>query len=314
MQDDDELVVKREKRKGKGKAVDKRKAVEDNQSDEVKDEDVDDESDDNNSAKIDVTNFKNQPLSRTEMPKVKGLASDWDSLDKKIQQSWAGVRQVSVAMAESTEDEQGHKALEELDLTMRELIDISSEMNAHEQSLDEIYQKIAQGEQISDAVDRYQGMVQGKAREYTQKTSRQKYAKNEQYARFKENIYEVLHPDQAMPPITELIPREDGDDSEDEDDLEVGGATQVYKCPLTLTALVDPLTSTACGHSFSADAIRAYFKGSRAKKCPASGCHQAFQLTDCKPDKELARKVKIWVRRKQRHEEDIHDDAEEVIE
>ena len=35
---------------------------------------------------------------------------------------------------------------------------------------------------------------------------------------------------------------EDGDESDDED-IEVGGVTQDYKCPLTLTTLVDPLTS-----------------------------------------------------------------------
>lgn len=37
---------------------------------------------------------------------------------------------------------------------------------------------------------------------------------------------------------------EPGDMSDDEDsDVEVGGVTQDYKCPLTLTPLQDPLTS-----------------------------------------------------------------------
>jgi len=36
---------------------------------------------------------------------------------------------------------------------------------------------------------------------------------------------------------------EDGDDSDDDDDLEVGGITQDYNCPLTLTTLVDPMKS-----------------------------------------------------------------------
>lgn len=38
---------------------------------------------------------------------------------------------------------------------------------------------------------------------------------------------------------------EDGDASDDEDDLEVGGITQDYKCPLTLIPFVNPLTSSA---------------------------------------------------------------------
>lgn len=36
---------------------------------------------------------------------------------------------------------------------------------------------------------------------------------------------------------------EDGDDSDDDDDVLVGGQTQDFKCPLTLTTLVDPLTT-----------------------------------------------------------------------
>ena len=36
---------------------------------------------------------------------------------------------------------------------------------------------------------------------------------------------------------------EDGDDSDDEDELEMGGVTQSYTCPITLTPLVDPMTS-----------------------------------------------------------------------
>jgi SUMO ligase MMS21 Smc5/6 complex component len=36
---------------------------------------------------------------------------------------------------------------------------------------------------------------------------------------------------------------EPGDDSDDDDEIEVGGVTQDYKCPITLTPLQDPLTS-----------------------------------------------------------------------
>lgn len=153
-----------------------------------------------------------------------------------------------------------------------------------------------------------------------------------------------------MPPITDFIPKglcnfpsfrersvlmgvpEDGDDSDDDDEVEMGGVTQDYKCPLTLTPLVDPVTSLAllhscfvcpltvhslrnvCGHSFSEAAIRESFRSARGGsiKCPASGCTRSFTLANCKPDKELAKKVKAWERRARRQEED--DDAEEVIE
>lgn len=131
--------------------------------------------------------------------------------------------------------------------------------------------------------------------------------------------------------IRHLHHAEDGDASDDEDDLEVGGVTQDFKCPLTLVPFVDPVTSlvnfilhclylltllgrTVCQHSFSGDAIRAYFEGSRgAKNCPASGCTKSFRLSECQPDRELANKVKIWARRNKQREEELSD-VEEVIE
>lgn len=61
-----------------------------------------------------------------------------------------------------------------------------------------------------------------------------------------------------MPLITEIISRgepfssfsanidisaEDGDESDDDDDIQVGGVTQDYKCPISLTMFVNPMTS-----------------------------------------------------------------------
>ena len=40
---------------------------------------------------------------------------------------------------------------------------------------------------------------------------------------------------------------EGGDASDDEEDLEVGGVTQDYKCPISLTTLVNPMTSYVTG-------------------------------------------------------------------
>ena len=122
---------------------------------------------------------------------------------------------------------------------------------------------------------------------------------------------------------------EDGDESDDDDeDVQVGGVTQDYKCPLTLTILVDPLTSyvrsvTAftqhltsllhrklCGHSYSAASIREYLniRGGR-KQCPAAGCHKMISMGDLMQDKELAKKAKDAARRERMREEDSDEDV-----
>ena len=152
-----------------------------------------------------------------------------------------------------------------------------------------------------------------------------------------------------MPPITDFIPRgdpssslatrwlllirmpaEDGDESDDEDDVQVGGVTQDYKCPITLTTLVNPMTSYAfpvlelsqllrrywfsrqlCRHSFSGEAIREFLKNG-PKRCPASGCNKQIALRDLKDDKQLARKIRDVARREQMRERD-ESDIEEII-
>jgi hypothetical protein len=79
-----------------------------------------------------------------------------------------------------------------------------------------------------------------------------------------------------------------------------------------LTWKLDELYRAVCGHSFSAAAITATFRGSNAlRKCPAAGCAKQFSLAHCKPDKDLAAKVKAHKRRMERNRED--NDAEEVI-
>jgi len=186
-------------------------------------------------------------------------------------------------------------------------------MRAHADSIDDVYQKLGQGESIVDSIERYDKGVETRMEGYVAKTTRQKYAKSEVYTKFKHGIYEAQHPGAAIPPISEFISREDGDDSDDEDELEMGGVTQSYTCPITLTPLVAPMTSQICGHSFSEEAIRQSFRGSTsvAKKCPTSGCNKSFKLTDLKPDPALAKKVKNWNRRNQRAAEDV--DAEEIV-
>jgi len=93
---------------------------------------------------------------------------------------------------------------------MKQLIDIDQEMAHHEGTIDEIYQKLVQGEPIvrvfyifdlrvlltfclqTDAVKRYNIGVETKEMEYKKKTTRQKYAKSAPYVAFHQGIYVCL--------------------------------------------------------------------------------------------------------------------------
>ncbi|KAF8271993.1 hypothetical protein EI94DRAFT_1567349 [Lactarius quietus] len=267
-------------------------------------------------AVFDEDAFGNKPLSRQDGQRLHGMASDWNMIRTNLKESaFSLLTEVSTAVAEYADEDTAEKELDRLDGFMRELIDIDTEIRSHEQTLKDLHQQVVTGEEISDVLERYQVQVREKLEAHNKKTSRQKYAKSEAYAAFKQSIYEVQHPNEAMPPVVEFLPREEGDHSDDdEDDIQVGGVLQDFNCPITLTPLVDPQTSSVCQHSFSAQAIRQVLGPNRftKKKCPASGCNQMISLNDLKSNKELERKVKANQRRAQRREED--QDAEEIVE
>lgn len=54
-------------------------------------------------------------------------------------------------------------------------------------------------------------------------------------------MWEVNHEDEPAPAISHWLPREEGDE-EDDDDIEVGGTTQRFTCPITMVAYVDAVT------------------------------------------------------------------------
>ncbi|KAI0670785.1 hypothetical protein C8Q78DRAFT_1031904 [Trametes maxima] len=263
---------------------------------------------------IPVPELKDYPLDKNQMTRLHGVSSDWALMRDKVHLHGYGfIREVASSVAEFTEGEKGEKALTEIDLLMRDLLDTEHELTAHEKALDDLQQKVARGEEIEGVIDAYQQGVQKRLDEYKTKTARQKYAKNDYYQKFKQAIYEVQHPDVAMPPLADLIPQEEGDDSDDEDDIQMGGVTQDYRCPLTLQILVDPVTSKTCGHSYSAEAIRDYLAGSRLpKSCPATGCNKEITLSNLSANKDLAKRAKEAARRERAREEDS--EGEEVIE
>ncbi|KAI0086535.1 hypothetical protein BDY19DRAFT_894649 [Irpex rosettiformis] len=269
-------------------------------------------------AEIDGNMFdklEDQPIDRVSAGKLSGMSEDWKKMRETIHgNSYALIRDVAATMAEFDEDDDSKGPLEELEETMRNLVDTENELRFHEQALNELHQKIVRGEPIN-AIALYDDGVQRQKQEYKTKTLRKKYAKNEEYISYRQAIYEVQHPEQPMPPVSEFLDREEGDDSDEDDDIVMGGVTQDYKCPLSLTIMVDPLTSNTCGHSFSAEAIRQYLGNNLTsrKKCPTSGCNKVISLDDLKPNKELAKKAREAARRERMREEEDEDMGEEII-
>ncbi|KAJ7069884.1 zinc-finger of the MIZ type in Nse subunit-domain-containing protein [Mycena amicta] len=297
--DDDSLArpVKHEKGKKKAKTEEQHTPPEEDDDDDV----------------IDIDNFPAQPLTRADCQKLKGLSDDWNNVSGTLHGVSDMLGSTGSALVDSESDEL-EESLAQLDHLMRDFIDVGAMITSHGKALNDIAQGVFRGEEITDVKDRYLQLIDAANAKYDANTSRQKYAKNEDYTSFKQAVWEAQKPGEAMPPITVLVDHEDGDDSDDDDDIVIGGATQDFKCPLMMTTLNDPYTSTVCKHSFSRNAITEFFNNSsRAKKCPTAGCSKEFTLAQCRPNPQLAKKIKDQERRI-RMQQQASDDDDEVIE
>ncbi|KIY44809.1 hypothetical protein FISHEDRAFT_77219 [Fistulina hepatica ATCC 64428] len=272
------------------------------------------EQEDENEGRIDVDNLVDQPLTANEYKTLKNLAGDWTMLANKILQCSDTVRDVAVSLAENTEGDEQAEGIETLDHLMRDLIDVSREMGCNCTALNELHDTMDGGEKISNIVERYQSETSRLIEEYKGKTSRQKYAKSNDYFQFREGIYEVTNPGEGIPPLSMLIPKEDDDESDDDDDLEIGGVQQTYQCALSLKPLTDPLTSRSCKHSFDRAAITDMIRQSRGNvRCPAAGCNKMLTMDIMEENKDLARATQRFQKRQRRHAAEESDDAEEII-
>ncbi|KAG7088494.1 hypothetical protein E1B28_012482 [Marasmius oreades] len=305
--EDDEVQSRRPnrknvKKKGKNRAV----VPPDDNADEVEDDDEEDEDED----PIDVENFPDQPLLRAHVERLHAFSTDWQSVANTIKTSEGAMEGIALALSEATDGDAVDKELLQVETTLKSLIDVEMEMQLHKELLKDLAQVVAT-EDVVDIMERYDKGVKGLKRKYEEMTTRQKYAKNAVYKEFKESLYSVDHPGEAMPPITDFIAQEPGDEEDDDDELEIGGVTQDFKCPLTLRTLEDPITSATCGHSFSQDALRQLFSNQQsAKKCPAAGCNRSFRFQDCKPDRALAQRMRIFAKRQK---EKSQVSSEEII-
>jgi len=310
--DEEDEQPRRKSTKEKKLSVKKSKARNEPQGDDDEGEGKQQEDDDD---RIDVNDFKDQPLDRKDAPKISGIAQDWKAIRENVHtSSFQLVTDIAASLAEvEGESQEDKKTSKELDRIMKELIDIEDEMLSHEKMVSDLQQLVAQGESIDDAVERYEKGVKVRLNSYRNKTTRQKYGKHAKYTDFQQRIHEAKG--QTMPPLADLLPKEDGDLSDDDEDIEVGGVTQDFKCPLTMTVLDNPMTSSVCGHSFSATAIRDYLGTSRVtkKKCPASGCNKWFSQSDLKSNKDLEKRVKAAARRLRAQEEDDDDDDDDMV-
>ncbi|KAJ2511795.1 hypothetical protein GGI11_004902 [Coemansia sp. RSA 2049] len=193
----------------------------------------------------------------------------------------------------------------EVDAALRRLLDAQYEAEVEEALVAGL---ATTGADPDTALAEYVASKTASRRTYEGLADARKYGGNARYRDFRQQIWDTNHEGEAMPAgaLFGAGNNNGGEETQDDedDDLVISGARLTYRCPLTATWLIDPVTSKACGHSFSNTAITDYLRSKGGScVCPSVGCRSTVGLRDLFPDKVLERKVANRLRRLEEEEE-----------
>ncbi|KAJ2813049.1 hypothetical protein H4S07_000970 [Coemansia furcata] len=173
-------------------------------------------------------------------------------------------------------------SVSEVDQSLRQLLDAQHQLDVEERLLNNL---CSGGEHKNPEAEYMKGWEKD-SKKYATLSEAVKYGNNSEYREFRQQVWNVKHEGQDMPPLFDTEAR----DSDEE--LVVAGARMTYKCPITTTWLVDPVTSKTCKHSFSKQAIADYLRAKHGQgACPVGGCSHMLRIADLYADKVLERNI-----------------------
>ncbi|GAA5945629.1 hypothetical protein JCM3775_005495 [Rhodotorula graminis] len=265
-------------------------------------------------AKVDPE-YRNTPVDlRQGESKLRLVASQLTTVKKRVAETVGALSDVAgewaQALAEAHRDDEydedsriaallADDTISQLDKDVRSAIDRDAELEIRVATLSDLRGRLSQGHQLRDVNKEYEQRVQPKLDEYRSKTPRQRFENLKTYNAFRNLVWETFTDGAGVPNVKKFLPREDGDEDSDDEDVEFGAQTHSFTCPITLATLEDPYTSTVCPHSFSGPAIKEMLSGDASGRvgCPVTGCDKVLSAGTIARDEGLRRRVAAYEQR-----------------
>ncbi|GAO51948.1 hypothetical protein SAICODRAFT_205922 [Saitoella complicata NRRL Y-17804] len=238
------------------------------------------------------------PLDPQTLHKLSNLPNEYHMLTNHLSKAITYVADTAV---DCEEVEANSTTAQALDMALRALIDIQAQVERDRTTLQNVHRDFGAGAAADDPIHNtslsrtFLNRVELSKQNYDEKTSLEKYGENEHYKEFKRRVWDVSHEGETLPrPKRWFADLNDPEsESESEDDLVMSHARTSLKCPLTLTLVVDPVTSTVCPHSFSKEAIQDLLRQNGGRcDCPVPGCDKQLTSATLKADRVLERRVR----------------------
>ncbi|GAA5861246.1 hypothetical protein JCM3774_002240 [Rhodotorula dairenensis] len=245
--------------------------------------------------------------------KIRAIYGNLMSFEKTIRDAENMLSDVAAEMAEMLSEEhrdeeynedavferlQANSVMKDIEGDMLKAIDRQEDFRLYSDTLKDMRQRLTQGHQMTDAWKVYETKVAEPMQKQRSKTVRQRYLTHERYLGYRNLIWENLTGGQPVPGVKRFLPREEGDEESDEEEIEFGAQTSNFQCPIELGVLVDPFKSTVCPHAFSGRSIAELIQREQGRtRCPVAGCSQVLTMSNIERDEQLARRVAAHVKR-----------------
>jgi SUMO ligase MMS21 Smc5/6 complex component len=200
--------------------------------------------------------------------------------------------ETSLAEVEEEETFTSDQSLQQLDKTLKELIDLKQKTIIEMEVLKDIQPKVLHGEiSNEDCAKMFDREVRQKIQAFD--FSEKAKEKNNEYIEFRTSIFQVRNPTKIF--------RFNDEEGSDDDMIVVGGTIQT-KCPITQAIMYQPYTAP-CKHSFSEAIFEMVTKGYGNIRCPVPGCNGQIQATTLKKNTLLGNKIERAVRAEEEENE-----------
>ncbi|OWZ47108.1 hypothetical protein J007_02851 [Cryptococcus neoformans] len=239
------------------------------------------------------------------------LKSKLEEVTNRLEEAIEEIKDAAFAIEEASPNDESLKNVEG---SLFKAFDQRQVLQIKIRCLEQLEARLKGGEEFTNVNDAFNHMSEPEIKEYLAKSQRAKLRKFKEYIEFRSNLWSINH-DDACPPVSNFL--EKGiNDEESDDEIDVGGQTQTYRCPITLTLYQDPMTCTKCSHTYSKiaiyDLIDSARKQRRSAKCPVTGCSVTIEKTDLKPNPSMQKRANEFARRQQDKDDEREDDIASI--
>ncbi|ODN81718.1 hypothetical protein L202_02112 [Cryptococcus amylolentus CBS 6039] len=256
--------------------------------------------------------FTDKPIARAGASVVRGLSDAMRDAIKRLDDVIDSIKETAYILEEAVPDD---PALKNVEASLFKAFDQRAVLKIKANALDELSKSLLEGREHTNIQADFENLSEPRIQEYMGKSQHAKFKKDREYADFKSELWSRSH-ETACPPISTFLTKGPNDEDDSDDDIDMGGQTQNYRCPITLTLYQDAVTSVKCNHTYSKEAIINLITNSQKNRsvarCPVTGCSIAISKADLKDNPAIQKRANDFSRRQQEKEDDRDDDAASV--